>query len=376
MIRRHLQQRIEKSLFKGRVITIFGARRVGKTTLAQTILANYHHLNTRYINCDLYTSQLGLAVADAEPLKAFIGETDLVVLDEAQAIPEIGRKLKILVDTYPEMQIIATGSSSFGLRNQTGEPLTGRVFPYTLYPLSLSEIAQGGGFSVIEPKMDNLLRYGLYPGLIDLPENSAREQLDELVTNYLYRDVLLFMDVRKSSVLEDLVRLLALQVGNEVSPNELGTILGVNRRTVETYIDFLEQSFIVFKLRGFSRNLRKEVGKTQKIYFIDVGVRNAILQAFAPLNLRNDLGALWENFCIVERRKLMHYAGKSANTYFWRTYDKKEIDYIEERDGVLNGFECKWSPTAPLKIPSEFLETYPGSSVTRIDRSNYWRTIM
>lgn len=305
-----------------------------------------------------------------------MGEYDLVVLDEAQNIPDVGKILKILVDTYPEMQIIATGSSSFDLANRTGEPLTGRAYPLRLYPVSLQELAGKGGYSVIESRLDNLLRFGLYPSIIDLPERDAQTELQELVSSYLYRDVLMYLGVKRSKVVSDLLRLLALQVGNEVSYTELGTVLGIDRRTVLSYIDILEQSFVVFTLSGFSRNLRKEVGKTQKIYFYDVGVRNALLQAFSPLALRNDVGALWENFCIVERLKKANNTGLASNRYFWRTYDKKEIDYIEERDGVLSGFEFKWNPNRSMKVPQEFLETYPGSSVEQVDRGNYWRFLL
>ena len=215
--------------------------------------------------------QTGLAVQEAALLKSFLGEYDLVVLDEAQNIPDVGKILKILVDTYPEMQIIATGSSSFDLANRTGEPLTGRVYPLRLYPVSLQELAGKSGYSVIESRLDNLLRFGLYPSIIDLSEKDAQTELQELVSSYLYKDVLMYIGIKRSKMVGDLLRLLALQVGNEVSYTELGTVLGIDRRTVMSYIDILEQSFVVFTLSGFSRNLRKEVGKTQKIYFYDVG---------------------------------------------------------------------------------------------------------
>lgn len=376
MIERVLEKRIEQYLFRGRIITIYGARRVGKTTLAKKILANHPDKRTLYLNCDLQPVQVGLTVQDAQPLKSFLGEQDLVVLDEAQNIPEVGKVLKILVDTYPEMQIIATGSSSFDLANRIGEPLTGRVYPLRLYPVSLQELTGSDGHSVIESRMDNLLRFGLYPSIIDLSEEDARFELQELVSSYLYKDVLMYIGVKRSKMVSDLLRLLALQVGNEVSYPELGTVLGIDRKTVVSYIDVLEQSFVVYTLSGFSRNLRKEVGKTQKIYFYDVGVRNALLQAFSPLALRNDVGALWENFCISERIKKASHTGLTANHYFWRTYDKKEIDYIEERDGVLSGFEFKWNPNRSMKVPQEFLATYPGSSIEQVDRGNYWRFLL
>ena len=376
MIDRTLEKEIERYLFRGRVVTLYGPRRVGKTTLVRKILTNHPDKRTRYLNCVLQSVQMGLAVQEAGLLKSFLGEYDLVVLDEAQNIPEVGKILKILVDTYPGMQIIATGSSSFDLASRTGEPLTGRVYPLRLYPVSLQELAGSSGYSVIEARLNNLLRFGLYPSIIDLSERDAQTELQELVSSYLYKDVLMYIGVKRSRMVSNLLRLLALQVGNEVSYPELGTVLGIDRRTVLSYIDILEQSFVVFTLSGFSRNLRKEVGKTQKVYFYDVGVRNALLQAFAPLPLRDDVGALWENFCIMERVKKANNSGLTRNCYFWRTYDKKEIDYIEERDGILSGFEFKWNPNRSMKIHQEFLDTYPGSSIEQVDRGNYWRHLL
>lgn len=376
MIDRILEKDIEHYLFRGRVVILYGPRRVGKTTLVRKVLANHSDKQTIYFNCDLQSVQTGLAIQEATLLKSFLGENDLVVLDEAQNIPDVGKILKILVDTYPEMQIIATGSSSFDLANRAGEPLTGRAYPLRLYPVSLQELAGKSGYSVIESRLDNLLRFGLYPSIIDLPERDAQTELQELVSSYLYKDVLMYIGIKRFKMVSDLLRLLALQVGNEVSYTELGAVLGIDRRTVMSYIDILEQSFVVFTLSGFSRNLRKEVGKTQKIYFYDVGVRNALLQAFSPLALRNDVGALWENFCIVERLKKANNTGLASNRYFWRTYDKKEIDYIEERDGVLSGFEFKWNPNRSMKVPQEFLATYPGSSIEQVDRGNYWRFLL
>ena len=376
MITRLLEQRIEERLFRGRVITLFGARRVGKTTLAQKILSNHSDKKTRYLNCDLLSVQQGLGVQEAEVLRAYLGDNDLVVLDEAQNIPDVGQILKILVDTYPQMQIIATGSSSFRLANAVGEPLTGRVTSFELYPLSIQEIAGDQGFSVIEPRLQHLLRFGSFPSILDADEGYAREQLEELVSNYLFKDVLAFSGIKKETVLFSLVRMLALQMGSEVSYTNLANALQVDRKTIINYIDVLEQNFILFRLGAYSSNLRKEITKSQKIYFYDVGVRNALIQAFQPLDLRNDIGFLWENFCIVERLKYAKNNRRYINRYFWRTYDQKEIDYIEEEDGVLTGYECKWSPDANMRVPEEFLTTYPGTVVNRIDRSNYWRFLL
>lgn len=376
MIPRLLEQRIEERLFRGRVITLFGARRVGKTTLVQKILKTHADKRTRYFNCDLQSVQQGLSIPEAEVLRVFLGDNDLVVLDEAQNIPDIGLILKILVDTYPKMQIIATGSSSFRLANAVGEPLTGRVYSFEMHPLSLQEIAGHQGTSVIEPRFPHLLRFGSFPSILDTDEQDAREQLEELVSNYLFKDVLAFSGIKKETVLFNLVRMLALQMGSEVSYANLANALQVDRKTVISYIDILEQNFIVFRLGAYSKNLHKEITKSQKIYFFDVGVRNALIQAFQPLDLRNDIGALWENFCIVERLKYAKYNRRPINRYFWRTYDQKEVDYIEEENGVLTGYECKWNPAASMKIPEDFLQAYPGTKVERIDRSTYWRFLL
>jgi predicted AAA+ superfamily ATPase len=376
MIPRLLEQRIEERLFRGRVITLFGARRVGKTTLVQKILKTHADKTTRYFNCDLQSVQQGLSIPEAEVLRVFLGDNDLVVLDEAQNIPDIGLILKILVDTYPKMQIIATGSSSFRLANAVGEPLTGRVYSFEMHPLSLQEIAGHQGTSVIEPRLPHLLRFGSFPSILDADEQDAREQLEELVSNYLFKDVLAFSGIKKETVLFHLVRMLALQMGSEVSYANLANALQVDRKTVINYIDILEQNFIVFRLSAYSKNLHKEITKSQKIYFYDVGVRNALIQAFQPLDLRNDIGALWENFCIVERLKYAKYNRRHINRYFWRTYDQKEVDYIEEENGVLTGYECKWNPAASMKIPDDFLQAYPGTKVERIDRSTYWRFLL
>ena len=377
IIERVLAPTIKRYLFCGRVIIIYGARRVGKTTLVKGLLEEYQaSKRTRYINCDDLANQRVLAVQEAVALKTFLGDQELVVLDEAQNVPDIGKVLKILVDTYPEMQIIATGSSSFDLANKASEPMTGRVFPFELYPLSLQEVAGGNGYIEIEQRLENLLRFGLYPDILDEPAEDARMKLNELVSNYLYKDILAYAGVRKSNVIANLLRLLALQLGNQVSYSELAQNLGVDGKTVASYIDVLEQCFVIFRLTSFSRNLRNELKKSFKVYFYDLGVRNALIQAFNPLSLRADVGALWENFCIVERLKLNKYSRRDAMPYFWRTRTQKEIDYLEEYEGRLYGFEFKWGTTKPISPPKEFLEAYKGSSVERVDRSNYWQYLL
>lgn len=376
IIPRLLERQIEDHLFRGRAIVLYGARRVGKTTLANQILARHHDKRSRYLNCDLLSVRRALGIEEAITLKAFIGDQDLVVMDEAQQIENIGRVLKILVDEYPTMQVLATGSSSFDLVNQAAEPLTGRMVRFELYPLALQELAGDQGYSAVEPRLDFLLRYGTYPSIVNLSEQEARVALDELVSNYLYRDALAFVGLRRSTVLIKLLELLARQIGHEVSYQELGQALGIDRRTVVGYVDLLEQCFVLFRLGAFSRNLRKEVAKSVKIYFYDLGVRNSLIQNFAPLSVRNDIGALWENFCVAERRKLLRYGQQFVNQYFWRTYDQKEIDYLEEADGQLRGYEFKWSSTGKTREPADFLQAYPGSTIQRVDRSNYWQFLL
>ena len=377
MIKRTIEERIESHLFQGRVIQLWGARHTGKTTLVKALLTRRAGKRTRYLNCDSPAVQQALAIQDAEPLKAYLGNYELIVLDEAQNVSDIAMVLKILVDTYPEMQIVATGSSAFDLAAKTmGAPLTGRVYRFELHPLSLQELAGNNGYSVIEHRLESILRFGLYPEMLDLSEAEVKVQLDELILSHLYKDLFTYVGIKRSDVVINLLRFLALQIGSEVSYTDLGNAVGVDRKTVTTYIDLLEQCFVIFRLRPFSRTLRKEVGKSQKFYFCDLGVRNAILQAFAPLALRSDVGVLWENFCLLERRKFMANQGLYANTYFWRTYDQQEVDYIEERDGVLTGYECKWNPARQMRSPRVFLETYPGSTVHQIDRDSYWRYLL
>jgi len=364
MIKRLLQKQIEDLLFKGKIIIVYGPRQVGKTTLAKEILKKYKS-GGKYINCDVLSNRQALETTEPERLKTFLGDRKIIVLDEAQRITDIGLTLKVLVDTFPKLQIIATGSSSFDLADKISEPLTGRSFKFMLYPLSLQEI--GDSFD-----LELLLRFGSYPEIFKTQDEEMKKRLLEGVTSdYLYKDILAFERIKKSNLVSGLLQLLALQVGNEVSYRELGRTLGVASRTVEKYIDLLEKVFVVFRLRSFSRNLRKEIAKSFKVYFYDLGVRNALVQAFNPLNIRGDVGFLWENFCISERMRFNTYSNNRVNYYFWRTYDQKEIDYLEEKEGRLSGFEFKWAEKGVFKKPKDFLKAYPGSSVKLIDRENY-----
>ena len=341
-IPRIIEKRIKERLFKEKVIILYGARQVGKTTLAQKILAEFGE-NGKYLNCELASVETGLSVLEAEKIKSFLGDYKIIVLDEAQNVRNIGKVLKIIVDTYPKMQIIATGSSSFDLFQKFSEPLTGRNFQFMLYPLSASEIKGSGDLFYLESKLENLLRFGGYPGVFGLSEEEAKERLNEISANYLYKDILKFEGLKKSSVIKNLLQALALQIGQEVSYQELAVKLGINRLTVQKYMDILEQAFIVFKLNSFSRNKRKEISKSIKVYFHDLGIRNSLIENYNSLEIRNDAGFLWENFCIIERKKYNEYNMNFANMYFWRTYDQKEIDLIEEREGKLFAYEFKWN---------------------------------
>ena len=368
-IDRQLFQKIKNQLFKGKVIILYGARRVGKTTLCKNLIQEYGD-TAEYFNCDLFVNQRAFGTSDHEKLRTLIGDKKLIILDEAQTIPKIGQTLKILVDTYPEIQVIATGSSSFDLANKTGEPLVGRARTYMMYPLALSEVINELGPIESEAKLNSIFRFGLMPSVFNKYEQESKEELNDITSKYLYKDILEFEQVKNPAILTDLLRALAFQVGNEVSLRELANLLKINPATVARYIDLLEKTFVIFKLRSFSRNLRKELGKSFKIYFWDLGIRNTLIENYNDLELRNDVGAMWENFCIAERLKKNSYERRFVNTYFWRTYDQKEIDYIEESDGVLRTFEFK-SGKSKSKIPTEFLETYKNSTFEIINRENY-----
>ncbi|MGI6334907.1 MAG: ATP-binding protein [Minisyncoccales bacterium] len=374
MINRKIEKNIVENLFKGKVIIIYGAKQVGKTTLVKKIADDYKGQSS-YFNCDLISVQDALSIPEANRIKDFLGDHNIIILDEAQRIKNIGLILKILIDTYPELQIIATGSSSFDLANEINEPLTGRKIVFNLFPLSVEEIMGDNGFLYIDSKLEKILRYGTYPDVFFSEDKEAASKLEEIASSYLFKDILSFDKIKKSSIIVKLLQLLALQVGSEVSYNELATKLGINRITVEKYIDILEQCFILFRINSFSRNLRNEISKAIKIYFYDLGVRNILIKNLNPLDIRNDAGFLWENFCILERIKRNKYNNIFANYYFWRTYDQKEIDFIEERDGKLFAYEFKLN-REHSKAPSIFLETYKNSQYQTINRENYYKFLM
>jgi len=372
LIKRSIKKQIISSFFQGKVAILYGPRQVGKTTLVKQILDEFPE--GLYLNCEILSVNQVLSRPEPAALKNYFGDSKLIVLDEAQKVPNIGLVLKVLVDTYPDLQILATGSSSFDLANQTGEPLTGRVNHFYLYPLSFQELAAGSGRLAAEAGVERLLRLGGYPEVHLLPENKAKQRLNEIAADYLYKDVLSFEKIKKSNLIVDLLQLLALQVGHEVSYQELAKSLGVSRLTVQKYLNLLEQAFVVFTLRAFSRNLRKEISKSVKIYFHDLGIRNSLIQNFNPPAIRNDIGALWENWLIIERLKKCRAEQIAANRYFWRTYDQKEIDYLEEREGKLFAFEFKWGKGG-RSCPKDFAAAYPTAEFTEINKENYFSFI-
>ena len=374
MIRREIQSVIEKQLFKGKVIVIYGPRRVGKTTLSKQLTEG--RSESRYINCELLENKTAIETTNSSALKGFLGNYKLIVLDEAQQINDIGRILKIISDTFPEIQIIATGSSSFELGNRISEPLTGRSREYFLYPFSLGEILNYVDRINVNADLERILRFGMYPEVYGKTEEEAIEELSQISSNYLYKDILQFEQIKRPSLLVNLLYALALQTGNEVSFNELSRLLGETVPTIQRYVDLLEKAFVVFRLRSFSRNLRKEIAKGQKIYFYDNGIRNALIRNYNPFNLRNDTGALWENFCIVERKKFNLNRRRFVNNWFWRTYDQKEVDYIEEESGNLLAVEFKYKPSGKSKGIKEFQGIYPGVSVNTISRENIWDFVL
>lgn len=370
-IRRSLEKEIEKRVGSNKVILLFGSRRVGKTKLLLSIAATQKQTPLILNGEDLDVQQL-LAKRTSANYQRLIGKHSLIMIDEAQNVPDIGKHLKFMIDTFPKVTIIATGSSSFDLMNKSGEPLTGRNYQYILYPISQDELMMSYGALGTKQQFDDRLIFGSYPEVITMTDIEERElYLKSLVQNYLLKDIFIYENIQNSSKIFDLLKLLAFQVGSEVSLEELGRNLGMSKNTVERYLDLLSKVFIIYKVGGYSSNLRKEVVKSQKWYFTDNGIRNAIISDFRPLQSRNDIGQLWENFCFYERMKYMHYRRKKTEYFFWRTYDKQEIDMIEKDNTQLRAFEFKWSEKSKTKIPKFFADNYPDSSFEVVHPGNY-----
>lgn len=357
MISRLLQKTIESRLFAGKAIIVIGARQVGKSTLFKLILEKQDY-KALQLNCDEPEVRDMLSNINTAELRLLIADNRIVVIDEAQRVENIGMTLKLITDNFPDVQLLVTGSSSFELQDKLNEPLTGRKYEYHLYPISTAELMASNGLLGVKQTLEQRLVYGSYPDILNHADD-AKELLMNLAGSYLYKDLLTLESVRRPVLLGKLLTALALQVCSEVSYNELAQTIGTDNKTIEKYIDLLEKCYIVFRLNSFNRNLRTELKKSKKVYFFDNGIRNAILQNFAPLSLRQDAGALWENFIISERIKRNHYLGRYVNSYFWRTTQQQEIDYVEECDGHFSIFEMKWNPRrANTQFPSSFLTAY------------------
>lgn len=366
MFVRSLQPIIESRFHQGKTILILGPRQVGKTTLINACLANK---NTLFLDGDDPHVQRVLHQAGFSELARLIGSFKWVFIDEAQRIKRIGLLAKIMHDQFPDVQLLISGSSALEISQSTQEPLTGRKFQYTLYPISWGEFEAKAGYLEAEAQLEERLIMGSYPDVLN-HRTDAHEILQQLTESYLYRDVLSLTGIRRPELLDRLVKALALQLGSEVSYNELSQFLGIDKATVAKYIDLLEQAFIVFRLPSLNRNRRNEIKNSRKIYFWDNGIRNMVINNLNPLNLRSDKGALWENFLIAERLKMNAYERTPMSPYFWRTVRQQEIDYVEDRGGQLMAFEFKWEAKRPARTPKPFLEHY-GTTVTTIDRSNF-----
>jgi len=365
---RTLLDDIKTWMFKGKVLIIYGPRQVGKTTLAKILMSE--NQGALYLNCERPEVWEVLRSRNLERIMSYLGNTRMVVFDEAQKVPGIGELLKLLIDTYPDTQYIASGSSSFNLISDLSEPLTGRNIKFMLYPLSLRELSHTFDPFSMDEKLPELLRFGSYPDIVNRSESEKIRLLGELTSDYLFRDVLNFENIRKSDVLVSLLKAIALQIGQEVSFREISGLLRLSVDTVQKYIQLLEKSFVIFSLSSFSRNLRKEIGTSRKYFFYDLGIRNSLINNFNPPEMRADTGQLWENYCILERIRHNQAVGRNVNYYFWRTYDQKEIDLIEETGGMFTAFEIKWK-SKKLKPVKDFLNAYPGSEFHLICKENY-----
>ncbi len=367
MIHRTLQKSIRDRLFKGKAIILFGPRQCGKSTLIENALGNDEYM---YLNGDDADVRELLSNTSAAKLKTLVGKNKILFIDEAQRISNIGLTLKIFTDQLKHVQVIATGSSAFELSNKVNEPLTGRKYEFMLYPLSFGEMVADHGYLHEKRLLEHRLVYGYYPEIVT-KAGEEKELLNLLANSYLYKDLLMLEQIKKPALLEKLLKLLALQVGNEVNYNELAQIVGANKQTVEKYIDLLEKAFVIFVLPALNRNVRNELKKGKKIFFYDCGIRNAIIKDFTPVTSRTDIGALWENYIISERMKYLRYTNNDTKLYFWRTFQQQEIDLIEEHEGgKMKAFEFKWGKNSKARFPQTFTDNYPGTETAIISPDN------
>jgi uncharacterized protein len=369
MITRLLQSQITQELYKNQVIVLYGPRRSGKTTLVREILKTQQ--NSEYFNCEEEFVKNILSKNDSSRILNFFGDRDIIVLDEAQVIPEIGQRLKLLYDTKPELQIIATGSSSFDLANQVGSPLLGRMRQFTLYPFSTGEIINEYGSSFVYKNLEKLMIYGFYPQAFDKTNQEAKQSLIKISQGNLYKDILAYQELKKPALLSKLTLLLAINIGKELNYNWLAQRLNTSIVTIENYLDLLQKVFIIYKLNSLQKNLSKEISRGFKIYFTDLGLRNCLIENFNLLEMRTDVGGVWENFCVIEKLKQIQYQQTNSKLYFWRTTDQQEIDLVEVKNGLYNAFEFKYNERKTPKLPNQFAKAYPNHKFNVINPDNW-----
>ena len=372
LISRLAKKMLQDKLQPNKVVLLYGPRRVGKTTVLNEFTSQHvDQKRIKFVNGETKIIQDELSSQSIESLKRFIGDNTILIIDEAQKIPQVGLNLKLIVDNIPDVAVIASGSASFSLAQEVGEPLTGRKKTINMFPVSASEIISTYNETYYKENLENYLIFGCYPELFQINDKQKQQEyLSELVDAYLFKDILDMEDVRNPKKIRDLLTLLAFQIGKEVSLTELGRSLNMHQNTVYRYLDLLEKSFVIINVRGFSRNLRKEVTKTSRYYFYDNGARNALINNFNSLSIRDDVGMLWENYLVMERLKKQSYSGLASNNYFWRTYDQKEIDWVEERGGKLYGYEFSWRDKK-AKPPTDWLKFYPSAEYLPISRDNF-----
>ncbi|MEN9415083.1 MAG: hypothetical protein RLZ62_1387 [Bacteroidota bacterium] len=370
LINRTIQSRIEEYFVPGKVIVLLGPRRVGKTVLVRQIISSITEPVLFLNGEDINTREL-LARRSVPHYLQLLDGRKILIIDEAQKIPDVGAALKLMIDEIAGLRVLITGSSAFDVENRTGEPLTGRKYTFRLYPLSDAEYDQKYSVPERKDKMKERLIYGCYPELLTMSNSGMKAAyLNDLVSSYLLKDILVFENIKKSDKILSLLRLIAFQTGSEISTTEIGRQLGMSENTVSQYLDLLSKVFIIHKVGGFSRNLRKEISKSSKWYFFDNGIRNILVANLNPVELRNDVGQLWENYIISERIKFQQYSGMIVNNFFWRTYDQQEIDWVEERGGQLHAFEFKWSENKHPKAPIGWSKTYPDASYSVVNPDN------
>jgi hypothetical protein len=371
IIERYIENALQKALEPNKVIVLLGPRRVGKTMLLNKLIATINKPYLLLNGEDILTVQ-ALERRSVLHYQRLLGNNQLLIIDEAQKIPNIGKILKLMIDNIEGLEIVVTGSSAFDINRYTGEPLTGRKKTYHLFPFSESEYNAIENFIEKPENLRHRLIFGNYPELIHLKDNQSKTQyLQEILNSYLLKDILTFENIHNSTKLLKLLQLIAFQIGSEISYNELAQQLGISRNTVEKYLDLLSKVFIIHNIGGFSRNLRKEIVKSNKWYFYDNGIRNVLIANLNPIDLRNDVGQLWENYLISERIKQQSYTGTLVNNYFWRTYDQQEIDWVEERGGKLYAYEFKWNEKKKAKVPTSWKNAYPDAEFKLINPSNY-----